>query len=85
MRRFRRFCLAAVALACAACFCSPANAQLERRITTHILQSADDAGLAVGISMVTANWMLSPSRKRFKFSLAMAMGPSGRRSTTLWG
>jgi|HubBroStandDraft_6_1064221.scaffolds.fasta_scaffold01084_6 hypothetical protein len=47
MFSFRPFCIVAAVFACAATFCLPARAQLEKRITTHLLQSADDAGIAV--------------------------------------
>jgi hypothetical protein len=47
MFRFRPFRTVATVLACAASLCVPAHAQLERRVTTQLLTSADDAGLAV--------------------------------------
>jgi len=47
MFRFGPFRTVATVLACAASLCVPVHAQLERRITTQLLLSADDAGLAV--------------------------------------
>src|ERR1700684_3853763 len=47
MVRFRLLWTLAIAGACTLSFSAPASAQLEKRITTQLLLSADDAGLAV--------------------------------------
>src|ERR1700680_4990431 len=48
MVRFRLLWTLAIAGACTLSFSAPASAQLEKRITTQLLQSSDDAGIAVG-------------------------------------
>jgi len=48
MFSFRPFCIVAAVFACAASFCSTASAQLEKRITTHLLNAPGYAGMAVG-------------------------------------